>query len=358
MIKLGYPLHWEDRFLQAIDWRHESQKAKISNLRLSLEEEKNNTICTESNPSYYLLEVTNRCNLRCALCPTQYNDTDMPRGFVDVDYFKDVVNHIKEHAIVLEMQNWGEPFLHKEITQLTKIASDSGIFTIISSNFSLKLSDQVLTEIINSGLGVLHVDVDGLTQETYVKYRRGGDISIVLDNLKRIIQLKKDLRADHPIIETAMIVNRFNEKEVVEYRERMKELGVDEVNVSKLQISPSISKDWLPNNPELRYNNYLEDSMPAQSCQRLYTSMTINWDGRISPCCLTYDKESDFAKSTSGLRLKEIWNNELFMAARQSFGKDSDSSPHTICHDCKNCLGDSNLNHFRDTFAIASRKGI
>ena len=91
MIKLGYPLHWEDRFLQAIEWKYslKNQKYRICYFPWKKQPQFAQRVVPLLSP-----EVTNRCNLRY-LCPTQYNDTDMPRGFVDVGYFKDVVNHIK-----------------------------------------------------------------------------------------------------------------------------------------------------------------------------------------------------------------------------------------------------------------------
>ena len=351
-------LMWNDRLSLVEAWNLNSLNSKLENLQLSLKEEESNASILKSFPSYYLVEVTNRCNLRCALCPTQYNDTDMPRGFIDIDYYKSIVDVVKRNAIIFELQNWGEPFLHKDIIEIIRYATSNDIFAVISSNFSLHLSTEFLERILSSGLGVLHIDIDGISQSTYETYRRGGNLSIVLKNLKAIINLKQKLGLSYPIVETAMIVNSYNECEVEQYKELMGEIGVDSVLISKLQISPNTSMNWLPNNPEYRYNNYLENQQHPSSCQRLYTSLTINWDGRISPCCLTYDKESDFSMHIQDGKFHLEWNNSYFESARRSFSSMRDNLPHTICHECKNCLGDSNLNHFRDTFAIALRSAI
>ena len=71
-------LLWQDRFDLANEARCVNQE-KLENLKLSLLEESEGTNYIEVITIALFSEVTNRCNLRCALCPTQYDDSDMPR---------------------------------------------------------------------------------------------------------------------------------------------------------------------------------------------------------------------------------------------------------------------------------------
>ena len=350
-------LLWQDRFDLANEARCVNQE-KLENLKLSLLEESEGQTILKSLPSHYLIEVTNRCNLRCALCPTQYDDSDMPRGYIDIDLFKSLLAQIKNNAMVLSLQNWGEPLLHPDIIEMIQEASSYNIFTVISSNFSLNLDEQFIEDLLTCGLGVLHVDVDGLDQKIYETYRRRGDLGKVMKNLTAACEIKKRLGDSCKTkIETAMIINKFNESQEFDYIEKMNSLGVDRVKVSKLQISPNEGKDWLPDNKDKQYSNYTEESQDAESCQRLYTQMTINWDGRISPCCLTYDVESDFTKQSENPILATEWNNEFFESARSAFNAKPGKCK-TICHKCMNNLGSKDLPHFRNTFAIALRSEL
>ena len=139
-------------------------------------------------------------------------------------------------------------------------------------------------------------------------------------------------------------------------------LGVDFVLVEKIQIAPGLTSDWLPPSEFPQYTNYSSSASSSPSavssaCQRLYTDMTINYDGRVSPCCLTYDHLSDFTRPSSPyFSLNDIWNNNLYRSARSSFSQKS-KSEHTICHDCQNKLGSSELTHYKDTFAISLASG-
>ena len=66
-----------------------------------------------------------------------------------------------------------------------------------------------------------------------------------MKNLTAACEIKKRLGDSCKTkIETAMIINKFNESQEFDYIEKMNSLGVDRVKVSKLQISPNEGKDW------------------------------------------------------------------------------------------------------------------
>lgn len=325
---------------------------KLKNHALAQAEKENGHSRLKSLPSYYVIDPTNLCNLSCALCPTKYRDSDMPKGFIDIGLYKSLVDKIQDYAIELHLYNWGEALLHKEIVELVKYAADKKIFTFISSNFSLPLTKDHIRDLFDAGLGLLHVDVDGITDEVYSAYRIGGSLSRVLQNLDMALQIKAESGRMYPIIETAMIVNKYNEKEQEAYRNLMRSMGVDNVVLSRLQLNPNLSMDdWMPSEQSFRHQNYIEPDRDYSSCDLLYHNMTINWDGRVSACCHTYDINSDFGTIDESTSLHDIWNNEYFISARASF-KDKCAVPSTICHQCQGNLGKCDLKHFRDTFAI------
>ena len=336
---------------------HTLTTKKIKNLKLAQFEESINSEIVSSLPYIYQVGPTNKCNLRCALCPTKYSDSDMPKGFMEDELYYKIIDKIKDYAIELWLYNWGEPLLHPRITDYISYASKNNIFTLVSTNFSFALTDRKIHSILNSRLGLLHIDIDGIDQEIYKKYRIGGNLDLVLKNLKNIIRIKKELGLKFPIIETAMLVNKYNESSVDEYKLMMKDYGVDKIVENRLQVNPNISKEWLPSNKSTRHENYFRQTEMPPSCSNLYSSMSVNWDGRIAACCTTYDKDSDFDIIKKDTSIEEIWNNKHFRSARNVFNG-SDQEIKTICSECKGQLNSNELTHFRDTFAISLRKNI
>ncbi|SPF48662.1 putative Radical SAM domain protein [Syntrophobacter sp. SbD1] len=329
---------------------------KLQNLSLALEEYRARSIIVRSKPAFFVIEPTNHCNLHCSLCPTGHRDPAVPRGRMAIEQFKGIVDAISEHALVVNLLNWGEPLLHRDLPKFIAYADLRGLWSVVSSNFSLPITDAFLRDILESGLGVLHVNLDGTDPDTYAIFRQGGDFHRVTENLRRVVRMKRELGLKHPIIETSMIVSQYNEHQIQASFELSKQLGADRHKLSKLQIDPNSSFDWLPRDRQHAYRNYFDDDS-AESlcpCSRLYTFMVVNWNGNVAACCLTYDERSDLGNCLS-VSPDKVWNNENFQTARGVFSIDPDDRPsaRTICHICRNRLGSKLLSHYRGTFALA-----
>ena len=97
------------------------------------------------------------------------------KGILQFENFKKVIDEIKDYVLQLSLQNWGEATLVKDLPKMIKYASDNGIFTRLSTNFSVRYNDEFLEELMMSGLGIIVIDLDGTDQETYERYRKNGD---------------------------------------------------------------------------------------------------------------------------------------------------------------------------------------
>ncbi len=330
---------------------HRLDAAKLANLLASIEEEKAGTLIVSSKPSFFNIEPTNHCNLRCALCPTGLSDASIRKGYMPLDRYKRIVDQACESALVINLHNWGEPTLHPHLPEMIRYAAAKNIWTVVSTNFSQRYPPGYFEELLQSGLGVLHIDLDGTDAETYRHYRRGGDFDQVMKNTREVVALKRRLGLTFPLIEGTMLVMRHNEGQCAAFIRLCEEMGLDRYFLSKLQVDPATTKDWLPLDPSLSYANYFKDD-PAPPCSRLYSFMVINWSCNLAACCLTYDEASDFA-NVADEPLWQIWNNERFQSARAVFHPDGHQRPATICHCCRNRLGSPELPRYKTSFALA-----
>lgn len=321
-------------------------RRKAVNLFAAMEEFRMKRVSLASRAAICNIELTNHCNLRCSLCPTGKPITE-PRGYMDFALFRDLVDQVATHALTLSLINWGESTLHPRFLDCVAYAADKGLSVFTSSNLSLRFRDGFFTDLVAAGLAGLHVDIDGMSNETYQIYRQGGNLEFVRENLRQFAEANCDRRVK---LEVAMIAMRHNEHEIPAFRKYCDELGVDNCVVGRLQLNPNASLDWLPEDPELRYQNYLEDC-PAPDCTRVYYHLVINWDGSVPPCCLTYGHSANIGDATKD-SLSEIWNNHSFRSIRSLF-KGEESETKTICNICRNQLGSKNVPHYLDTFAIS-----
>ena len=167
------------------------------------------------------------------------------------DTFKRTVDQIRDYCIWLSLYSWGEPFLNKEIDKYVAYAHDADIATIISSNLNKPLTPGMAERLIRSGLDVLIISLDGTTQEVYEVYRVGGYLDRVLDNVKLLVEKRKELGYTTPRLEWQFIVMRQNEHQISEARRMARELGVDDIVFKKVDFpfgedNKEEAERWLP----------------------------------------------------------------------------------------------------------------
>ena len=329
---------------------------KKENYDLAKKEENEKKLVLKSMPYNIVIEPTNSCNLQCPLCSTGIGAQTRKKGILEFENFKKLVDELKDTVLQLSLQNWGEATLVKDLPKMIKYASDNGIFTRLSTNFSVKYNDQFFKELMTSGLGILVIDLDGTDQITYEKYRKNGNLELVLENTKKAVEFKKENSLKFPIIQARMLVMKHNEHQIEEFRKISKELNVDEIELGNIQVNPNTAKHWLPSNQEFVYETYLKERK-VTPCHWPWSGLTINWDGGVSPCCVIDDEKSDFGDIFEQ-GIKKLWNNEYYVSARSVFSKEKNNSKSTICDICKNDTHNPNLFRIGNTFSITSNKNV
>ena len=332
---------------------------KLQNFVIASIEEEN--LNTKLSSMFYklIIDPTNACNLGCPLCPTGLGVSKREKKILNFDTFKGIIDQAKDYAIEVHLYNWGEPTLNKNLVKMLKYCKENNIWTRVSTNLSLDFKEGYIEELLKSGLSLLHVDVDGLDQEVYSKYRKKGNIKLVYKNLEKIKKIKKDLKLDYPIIELSMLAMRQNEHQHDKFLKSKEKLGADVVKIDKIQHNPNMDENWLPENKNLIYKTY--DSGKAQSnsasegeskqCHWPWSGMVINPDGSINPCCIVDDPNSDFDNIKNN-NISKIWNSEEYISARSEFGDKKQITKKTICNVCKNQTHSKRLSRLSSTFAI------
>ena len=328
-------------------------QTKLDNFLLARKEEDEKKLRLKSKPYHFVIEPTNVCNLHCPLCSTGINAETREKGTLTLEKFKKLIDQIKDVALELYLQNWGESTLVKSLPDMIKYATENKVFVNLSTNFSINYSEDFLEKLMTSGLGKLVIDVDGTTQETYEQYRINGKLDIVLENTRKAVKYKKENNLKFPIITTKMLVMKHNEHQIDDFKELSKALDVDQMELNNIQINPNTAKSWLPDNPEFRYASY-EQSGKVEPCHWPWSGFVVNWNGDVAPCCIVDDSESDFGNILDD-GLEKIWNNEYYISARSEFSNEKEITKPTICNVCKNDTHNPNLFRVGDTFSITSK---
>jgi radical SAM protein with 4Fe4S-binding SPASM domain len=298
-------------------------------------------------PKMITLDPTNHCNLKCPLCPTGLGDTSVAYGLFKLDKFKNVIDVFSKWAQTVQLYSWGEPLLNKSFVEMIRYASQKPhkIRSVTSVNLNA-ITDEQIEGLLNSNLDALHLSIDGTTQEVYEKYRIGGNLETVFNNLKKLIAEKNVSKSNTKVI-WDFIVMKQNEHQVEEAKKMAKDFGIPikidcvRTNLKDDYLNPvdkMIDKysEWLPNNSQ--YNSYdMETKTRKKSldfCKKPWQEVMVNWNGDVFPCSCIHTEEKDRMGNIFEEEFEDIWNGEKYVAARKEL-LDQSNDLETICHTCK-----------------------
>ncbi|HEX2970732.1 MAG TPA: radical SAM protein [Tepidisphaeraceae bacterium] len=298
-------------------------------------------------PYVMIIEPNNTCNLRCPFCPTTLGELAQPDGMMPLEQFKRLMDQIAPYTFRVILYNWGEPFLHKDIIPMIEYAHSKRIGLIVSSNLNA-LPRQGVEALVASGLDQIIVSCDGLSQESYEKYRRNGKLAKVVENLKLIHETKKRLGRSRPKVELQFLAFKHNEHEIPGVPEFGRQVGADHVSILNPRFDYP-SEEILPaSNPAYVRPGYApgereheplrkraDKTLLPIPCSWPWRSMIVNWNGTVDPCCYN-NKQLSFG-NVHEQPIRKIWNDSPYRAARQRIKGSRDyRQPHgTICDTCR-----------------------
>ena len=215
-------------------------------------------------PYWLAVDPTNFCQLQCPFCPTGAGRGVRDKAVLTLAHFERFLDRVGPYVVHIDMMNWGEPTLNKELPGMISAAKRHGIEVKVDSNLN-DLSEAMAEGLVRSGLDVLSVSIDGASQETYEKYRVNGKLDSVLDNVRRMVKKKKELGSQTPLLIWQFLVFKHNEHEVELAQKMALELGMDEGYAAPafLPDESRIRAAWLPNGKDFRFYAPPEGAVPA-----------------------------------------------------------------------------------------------
>lgn len=294
------------------------------------------------SPISVSIEPGTACNLSCPECPSGLKSFTRPTGTLKFDSFRSIIDEICRNSFYLNFYFQGEPFLHKQFLEMVRYASSRGMYTATSTNAHF-LDDQTARRTIESGLDRLIISIDGITQEVYEQYRKGGDLNKVLEGVNNIVLWKKKLKSNTPMIIFQYLVVKPNEHQIEGARQLAKELEVDGIWFKTAQVYDH-QRD--PNSliPTIeKYSRYKIDSKGISvlkstmkpHCWKMWHSNVITWDGKVVPCC--FDKDATHSMGNLNEHpMKEIWKNNKYNDFRMELMKSRKNID--ICSNCSEGL--------------------
>jgi MoaA/NifB/PqqE/SkfB family radical SAM enzyme len=180
------------------------------------------------------IEPTVACNLDCITCFR--NGWEQPMGRMSEETFEMIMEGLLELDPVPNVYfgGIGEPLFHPKTIDWIVAAKSLGVKVELITNGTI-LTERKSQELIDSGLDVLWVSIDGASPETYADVRMGAELPSILGNLKRFAKMRPANHFPKPEIGIAFVAMKRNIADLPEVIKLGKSVKAKYFSVSNLQ---------------------------------------------------------------------------------------------------------------------------
>jgi MoaA/NifB/PqqE/SkfB family radical SAM enzyme len=301
----------------------------------------------KSYPMALQLEPTTLCRLDCPHCPRIKATAGMTLGHMELDNYERLMREIGPSLVGIAFWQWGEPLLHPRMVDMVRLANSYGIVSFMSTNAQLDPNEVDLPGLVESGLDMLIVSMDGATQDVYQSFRAGGSLERLKDFTQAVIAQKK-ASGRGPLVNIRVVATRSNESDIEDVRRFALESGADVFSVKSI----SLYYDSDPANPHLpedkRYRSFqykgteeAEDYRRKPNyCRKPWLWPTLRYDGTLLTCECDHQMTAPLGNVFTAGSFREIWHGDEARKVRERFGGDG-AIDLEFCRRCRYKMDDA-----------------
>ncbi len=306
---------------------------RVLNLLRYLYESRTGKGISKAKPLILDIVPTKRCNLNCIFCVKYPTEGQMD---MDLATFKNIAKQLFPYAFLVYFCSGGEHFLNKDMVEFLKICKKYNIAVGLVTNGSF-LDEKLCRFLIkDTSLYNVGISFDGARKETVESIRRGVDYDKVVESMKTLARIKKQLKKKTPFLTIRCAVMKQNIEEIPELIEKAHEWGMDEVRLEYLVVVNKMSQEDSLFNKKKLAERYFKKAKKLASkyniklilppkikkeerndpCYIPYRFAMIDTDGTVHFCYRSWNnpvgnimEEKDFGK---------IWNNEKYVKLRKT----------------------------------------
>jgi hypothetical protein len=255
------------------------------------------------SPAVYVVEITNRCSLSCIMCPRK--DIESRNiGDMDLELFRKICNLISPYCEHLMLYFMGEPLMHRQFSDIVRIARTKIKGKISISTNALFLNKKKRSVLIDLSIDLIICCIDHWNKLEYASIRIGGDYETAFKNTQKLLEESKSTK---PFVIVKSLDFGMKKEDHDKYLDYWSSKGG----------VPTIGwvDSWAGQMPELLK---LSSSLPPyinkirKSCADLWFKMIINWKGEIVLCCHDFNYATKLGQIDQKEKdISKIWQSNL-----------------------------------------------
>ncbi len=257
-----------------------------------------------------LLEITNKCNLKCGFCYNNSDDKGKEMQLKDAIY---ILNKLEKVGVKEVFISGGEPFLHTNLLDIIDYSGKMNFKVCIATN-GIFINDDICSIISKYNFLGLQISLDGASEIINDHIRGKGHFEKIMNVLEKLKKYKiKNVKI-------RMTISRYNCHDIGNYIQLaskyhviptfsfVSQIGRAKKNRSQYELKPDekfyiLEKLYselkkhinvFENEKELYKRSIRENIMPITKCQieeEGIVSPLIKCNGDVQPCQRLYDSE-------------------------------------------------------------------
>ena len=161
------------------------------------------------------VELTNRCNLRCGMCPM--NKLERPDADMAWPLVEKVAGELRAAGVQVSwLHEMGEPLMYPRITEAVELFPGCSV-----STNATKLDRAMGERLLATSLRRIRLCLDTVNPEVYPTVRRGGVFDKVLANIRAFLEQARGATIE---VEIQRMISRPTARETVADFERLLDL--------------------------------------------------------------------------------------------------------------------------------------
>ncbi len=273
-------------------------------------------------PSRVIVELTNRCNILCRMCPRRYSR--MEKGFLNYDLFKKIIDEMSAHPKVGLIPFFrGESLLHPQFITMMTYAKSKGIQPIQLATNGILLTRDIADAVLTLGIDFISFSLDTINKDVYSKVRVGSEYTMVLKNIEYLRKEKKLRRLKLPEIQVSMV-------ETSQTRELKHDFISYWVNkVDRVRIYREHSSGGVFGRIG---GKGLRRSEKRRPCGKLISEMAVYYNGEVALCNHDWNRKK-LIGSVGRSSMADIWNSAKYHRLRKQHFENNIAAA-TVCAGC------------------------
>lgn len=185
-------------------------------------------------PPFLEIEPTTICNFKCICCEHSYW-CEPPKN-MSFREFKKIFDSFGKPKW-LGLTGIGSSYLNPDYHKMMRYAKSKGTIVEVFDHFAHFKNDNQIKELIEIGPDFQFISTYGASKKSFEKVCRGSDYDVVVKNIKRFVQLKKQMKKRFPILSFHYIVTSESKDEIFDFIDFVSGLKTE---VGEILVTPML----------------------------------------------------------------------------------------------------------------------